>query len=595
VICSDKTGTLTRNEMTVQELWVPSGTYRVDGIGYAPEGRLSINGNVLTSVPADVGALLRAGALCNDATLAQEDAMWRIHGDPTEGALVVAAHKAGMDVDALRREWERLDAIPFESERQYMATLHAAPDESRVAFIKGAPEVVIRRCATLVGGARLDPAEVTRHMEELASDGMRVLAVAAHALPAGHDRIEEDDVEQGLELLGLQGMIDPPRAEAIHAIETCHRAGITVKMITGDHQATAAAIGRQLGILADDGDAVSGRQIAAMDDAALRRAAMERNVFARVAPEDKLRLVRGLQAENQVAAMTGDGVNDAPALRQADIGVAMGITGTAVSKEAADIVLTDDNFSSIAAAVEEGRRVYDNLVKSLAFVLPTNLGEALILLIAVLLFPLVDGQPLLPMLPTQILWINLVATVALALPLAFEAMEPDVMSRPPRRPGAPIFGRFVAARTALVSLLMAAGAIGLFLYEFYAEVGRLEAVGSAHASAVALAYREAQTMAVTTVVLFQVFYLLNCRSLRDSIFRIGVFSNPMVYLGVVALLVLQAAFIYAPFMNTMFHSAPISPLDLGKSVLVALTVLPVISVEKAFRARRAAAAARSRQ
>ena len=329
-------------------------------------------------------------------------------------------------------------------------------------------------------------------------------------------------------------------------------------------------------------EAVGGAELAAMDDAALTAASVATNVFARVAPEHKLRLVQALQKQGNVVAMTGDGVNDAPALKQSDIGVAMGITGTAVSKESADIVLTDDNFASITAAVEEGRRVYDNLVKSLAFVLPTNIGEALILLIAVMAFPmLAPGEPLLPMLPTQILWINLVATVTLALPLAFEAMEPDVMRRPPREPGKPIMSKFILIRTIIVSLLMTVGALGLFLYEFHVDSDRLTGGEEGRR----LAYREAQTMAVTTVVFFQIFYLFNCRSLHDSIFRIGLWSNKLIYVGIGLLIILQMGFIYLPFMNTAFQSAPLPAWDVMQSVACALIVLPVISLEKAITSR----------
>ena len=361
----------------------------------------------------------------------------------------------------------------------------------------------------------------------------------------------------------------------MRAVQACRDAGIAVRMITGDHRVTAEAIGRQLGMLPEGERAWTGADIEAASDAELEDLAGRSAVFARVAPEHKLRLVRALQARGHVVAMTGDGVNDAPALRQANLGVAMGITGTAVSKEASDMVLADDNFASIAAAVEEGRRVYDNLMKSLAFVLPTNLGLALIMLAAVAFFPVVGGQPLLPMTPTQILWINLVATVALALPLAFEAKEPDVMKRPPRRPDAPVLGGFVMARTAIVALLMSAGAVGLFLYEYRLETGR--------GVPAEVALREAQTMAVTTVILFQIFYLLNCRSLRDSVLRIGLWSNPWIYAGIGALLLLQAAFVYLPVMNAVFGTAPLVPDALGKSALVASVVLVVISIEKWWR------------
>ncbi len=580
VICSDKTGTLTRNEMTVKELWTPSASLEVGGVGYAPEGDLTRDGKRLDGAPADVRELLLAGALCNDAALARKDGEWRVTGDPTEGALLTSARKLGVDPEESRRSYPRLDAIPFESERQYMATLNEGPGGQTI-YVKGAPEVVVGRCDTLADGSPLDAGAVLGRVEELAARGMRVLALAARRPPRELSGLAEGDVGGGLVLLGLQGMIDPPRPEAVEAVAECRRAGITVKMITGDHRSTARAIGEQLGIA--DGSAsatMTGAEVAELSDEDLREAVARVNVFARVAPEHKLRLVRSLQARREVAAMTGDGVNDAPALDQADVGVAMGITGTAVSKESADIVLTDDNFASIAAAVEEGRRVYDNLIKALAFVLPTNIGLAVILIATVAFFPLVGGEPLLPMLPTQILWINLVAAVALALPLAFEAMEPDVMDRPPRNPDAPVLNGFVIFRTVLVALLMAAGALGLFLVEFLGETGR----GVPFETALG----EAQTMAVTTVILFQIFYLLNCRSLRDSFLKIGLWSNPWVYVGIGALVLLQLGFIYLPFMNALFGTAPLPPSALLQSLLVALIVLPVISAEKWVRARLAA-------
>jgi len=388
-------------------------------------------------------------------------------------------------------------------------------------------------------------------------------------------------------LLGLVGMIDPPRPEAIAAVADCHGAGVTVKMITGDHKGTAEAIGARLGLAG--ARAVTGAEIATMDEEALRRVARESNVFARVEPEHKLRLVRALQAQGHVVAMTGDGVNDAPALKQSDIGVAMGITGTAVSKEAADIVLADDNFATIATAVEEGRRIYDNLVKSLAFVLPTNLGLGFILVASVVAFPLhiANGvlEPLLPVLPTQLLWVNLVASVTLSVPLAFEVRERDVMRRPPRAPGAPVFGRFVVMRTLLVALLMAAGAIGLFLWEYRRELAR---AGPEEALA------EARTMAVTTVVFFQAFYLLHCRSMMESVFRLGFFSNRSVLAGIGLLLLFQAGFVYLPFMQALFDTRALGPGAVALSALVGAVVLPVVTIEKALRARAAAREARTR-
>lgn len=577
VICSDKTGTLTRNEMTAARLFTPGGAYGVTGVGYAPTGEIRSHGEALPTAPADVRALLRAGSLCSDARLAKEGDAWLLHGDPTEGAIVVAAEKAGLRVEELRASVPRVDALPFESENQFMATFHGAGGAPEI-LVKGAPEVVLRMCAESLGGPRA--AEAHAAAEEMARDGMRVLAIARkEGRPAGTGGLSREDVASSLSFLGLVGMIDPPRPEAIEAIAACHRAGITVKMITGDHRSTAAAIGRQLGILAAGANAVPGADLERTSDAELAAIAAENDVFARVAPEHKLRLVTALQARGEVAAMTGDGVNDAPALKQADIGVAMGITGTAVTKESADLVLLDDNFATIAAAVEEGRRIWDNLVKSLAFVLPTNIGEALLILAAVAFFPVVDGNALLPVLPVQILWINLVATVALALPLAFEAKEPDVMERPPRRPGTPLLGGFVAFRTVLVAVLMAAAGIALFLHEYRRDLALGDEPG--------LALREAQTMVVTTVVLFQLFYLFSCRSLTSSVFRIGLFSNPAVWIGIAGLLLLQAGFVFLPLFHALFGSAPLDAAELLKSAVAAAVVLPVVSAEKAFRRRSA--------
>ena len=580
VICSDKTGTLTRNEMTVRALWTPVDLYRLDGTGYAPEGALRDGSGPVPAAeaPADVRELLLAGVLCNDAELVTRDRAWTIAGDPTEGALVVAGRKLGLEAESVRRAHTRLDAIPFESERQYMATLHEEPDGGRSIYMKGAPEQVLRRCGAPGTDGAPSPDLLAGEVEKIAAEGMRILAFAVRRLPAGPSRLEEHDVREGFRFLGLQGMIDPPRPEAVEAVRACRAAGIDVMMITGDHPGTARAIGEQLGLSEPDAPAVTGAEIERLDEAALRGLARGHHVFARVAPEHKLRLVRALQAESQVVAMTGDGVNDAPALKQADIGIAMGITGTAVSREAADMILTDDNFATIHAAVEEGRRVYDNLVKALAFVLPTNLGLALIMIAAVAFFPVVEGKPLLPMLPVQILWINLVAAVALALPLAFEAREPDLMRRPPRDPDAAVLSGFVLGRTLVVAALMAAAALALFLHEYSAHTGSVDLAG---------ARARGQTEAVTTVILFQVFYLLNCRSLRDSLLRIGVFSNRWIFAGIGVVLLLQLGFIYLPFMNAVFGSAPLRLVSWLEAIGLAFLVVPLIGLEKRWRRRRA--------
>ena len=580
VICSDKTGTLTRNEMTVVEAWTPAGgPCRIEGVGYAPVGEFRRADGKAGAAPADVRRLLLDAALCSDATLRRHDGQWGITGDPTEGALVVAAEKAGVAVEETRRRHARRDAIPFESENQLMATSHAEPDGRQRVIVKGAPEAVLRRCAD--GPDGVDHAALHAEVDRMASAGMRVLALAERHLAPGHHDLRLEDIEKGLRFLGLVGMIDPPRPEAIAAVRACQAAGITVKMITGDHKATAQAIGRQLG-LANEVAAISGSSLDGLAPDRLREVAQSTAVFARVAPEHKLRLVQALQASGHVAAMTGDGVNDAPALKQADIGVAMGVTGSSVSKEAADVVLTDDNFATIVAAVEEGRRVYDNLIKSLAFVLPTNLGLALILIYAVLFFPF-DPQTrllLLPIEPVQILWINLVAAVALALPLAFEAKEADVMRRPPRDPKAPVLSGFVIWRTVVAALLMTAGAIGVFLW----ELGQYVEAGTAHGVALA----EAQTMAVTTVIAFQIFYLLNSRSLRDSVLRIGLGSNPAVYLGIATVLLAQGAFVYLPAFQAVFGSSPLEWDDLLVAAVVGYLIVPVVAAEK-WLLRRAAA------
>lgn len=580
VICSDKTGTLTRNEMTVRAFWLAqeNQNFLMEGIGYDPTGRLldAQNQPLTQSPPPALLALTRDAVLCNDAALARVDGHWTLTGDPTEGALIVAAHKLSQEADPTRAQYPRLDAIPFESERQFMATLHAMPDGSRRLILKGAPEAIASRCdlsADLL-------AQMNERVKTFAAQGMRVLAFAARDLSAEQapKSLAEQDVAAGLTLTGLQGMIDPPRAEAIEAVRVCHAAGIVVKMITGDHRETARAIGLQLGLLSSaDAPTITGQELAKLPDDRWPDTAENIHVFARVAPEHKLQLVRALQSRGQVVAMTGDGVNDSPALKQSNIGVAMGFGGTAAAREAADIVLTDDNFASITAAVEEGRRVYDNLIKSLAFVMPTNMGLALILIWAVAFFKfrvLEDGthELLLPMHPTQLLWINLVATVALALPLAFEAREPDIMSRPPRPPNAPIFDRFVVIRTIVVTILMTLGAVGLFLYAYNRDLD----LGMTASASLA----NAQTMAVTTVIAFQIFYMLNCRSLHASIFAVGLWSNPTIFIGIGSLLVLQIAFIYAPFMHAIFGSLPLSLMDLLFSLLAGAIILPVIGFEK---------------
>lgn len=568
VICSDKTGTLTRNEMTVNELWNYNYNIQLSGVGYHLEGTFKQNGLELNTLPEEMMILLRNSVLCSDANIIYHGENYSISGDPTEVALVVAASKACIEIEGIRQTDVRKDVIPFDSEKQFMATLN------HNLILKGAPEVVLKRCSEHIGGIPLDAEKIISHIEHLGSKGMRVLAIAQKEwVKINNPNLTSDDVQEGFQFVGLIGMIDPPRAEAIEAIKACHNAGITVKMITGDHHATALAIGIELG-LSKNRSVVTGVQLSKMDDTELDEAIQKTNIFARVAPEHKLRLVKAMQKNNEIVAMTGDGVNDAPSLKQSNVGVAMGITGTSVSKESADIVLADDNFASIAAAVEEGRRVYDNLLKSLAFLLPTNLGLAFILIFGIIFFPFnpITKELLLPMLPTQLLWINLVAAIALALPLAFEVKEPNVMKRPPRKPTQPLFNTFVTFRVFFVSILMTAGTIILFNWEYAnsLETGMLQKEALA----------KSQTIAVTFIIMFQIFYLINCRSLKDSVLKIGFFSNKIIFWGIGTVLFLQALFIYTPFMQKVFGTAPLNLRGIFISFVAGSLIFLIIAFEK---------------
>ncbi len=556
VICTDKTGTLTQNEMTVQRLVAAGQESRVSGVGYGPKGEI-------TPAPSPaMREVLLSGLLCNDTALNQSDGRYEVAGDPTEAALLTSAAKAGLAVgDAAL---PRLDAIPFESAYQYMATLHDAGGGRRVVYVKGAVEKVLERCSSAVGAggepASLDAAGVHAEVEALAAEGLRVLAFARGELPGGTDDIGHDDVAGGLTFLGLQAMMDPPRPAAIAAVEACHHAGITVKMITGDHAVTAAAIAGEIGIAAAGDGAVTGTEMAAVHDAEFIELADRTNVFARVTPEQKLRLVEALQSKGQVIAMTGDGVNDAPALKQADIGVAMGITGTDVAKDAADMVLTDDDFASIEAAVEEGRGVFDNLVKFIAYALPTNVGQGLVILTGIML-----GTAL-PIEPLQILWINMVTAVLLGLGLAFEPKEPGIMDRQPRAPGSPIVSRGVLIRIVVSGLILLVSAFAVFEWALGNDLGE----------------EAARTSAVNVFMSVQIFYLFACRSLRRSLFTYNPFGNRIILLGVLVVALLQALFTYAPFMNTAFGTTAISGAEwlvivaIGLGVMVFMDLVGVV-------------------
>ncbi len=569
IICSDKTGTLTENQMTVQEVFAGGKLYEVTGGGYEPKGELRFDGEVvnLSEHPALAECLL-AGVLCNESQLVRRDGRLKVQGDPTEAALLVAAEKGGVLHAHAHSLTPVLDTIPFESEHMFRATLHKA-HKGRVIYKVGALERLLERCTDALGDRNalvaLDRNAVHRTAETMAARGLRVLALARRHVDAHLVKLEHAHVATGLTFLGLQGMMDPPRPAVIPSVRQCQQAGIAVKMITGDHAVTARAIAGQIGLTGREEDgtlvALSGRELEKVSDGELPEIAERIAVFARVAPEQKLRLVKALQTRGHVVAMTGDGVNDAPALKQADIGVAMGISGTDVAKGAAAMVLADDNFASIEAAVEEGRGVFDNLTKFIVWIIPTNLGEALTLFTAITL-----GLPL-PLLPLQLLWINLTDTL-LGLSLAFEPKERDVMSRRPRQPKQPLLTFALIMRTGLVSLMMLAGGLGLFLWELRVEQAGLAA---------------ARTVAVNTIVLVQLIYLFNCRSLNHSLFAIGLFTNRWTIAGSLAMLGAQLLFTYLPLMNKLFHTAPIHAESWLRIAAVAAVAFVAVELEKWIR------------
>lgn len=572
VICSDKTGTLTENKMTVQKIYAGRKIYETASDGNETDGKIRVGGEIvsISSHPALKECLL-AGLLCNDSQLVKEGERMIVRGDPMEGALIVSAQKGGLSDTEYVSRFPREDVIPFESEHQYMATLHGGTDGQHVFYMKGSVEKILERCVKELSEKNeledFNKENVHRIIEETARQGFRVLAFAKGAL--SKDKIGHEDVAGGLTFLGLQVMMDPPRREVIESVRKCQAAGIQVKMITGDHVLTAAAIARQIGLKGGQGSndehfAMSGKDLEHLSDEDLIIAVERSAVFARVIPEQKLRLVKALQSRGQVVAMTGDGVNDAPALKQADIGVAMGVGGTDVAKGAAHMLLTDDNFSSIEAAVEEGRCIFDNLTKFIVWTLPTNAGEAMILLVAIFM-----GLPL-PALPVQLLWINMVTAIFLGLMLVFEPKEKDLMLRPPRDPKQAILTFDLLMRTGLVVLMMLAGAYWLFLRAIHAENMNLN---------------EARTMVVNLIVVVEIFYLFNCRSLTRSMFSAGMFSNLWVIGGSMAMIGLQLAYSYSPIMNRLFHSAPISLEAWLKITGIAVGIFLIVEFEKLLRFR----------
>ncbi|MGO1285244.1 MAG: cation-transporting P-type ATPase [Brachybacterium sp.] len=566
VICSDKTGTLTRNEMTVRTVVTPEGAYDVTGTGYAPEGEIQQEDvSVGTVGHEDLRLLAEVAASTNESTVAQQDGNWVLSGEPTDGGLRTFALKAGIEGD----DDARLAVVPFDSAYKYMATLDRIEGVGDVVNLKGAPDRLLDRCARqgtgLVETAPLDREHWERQIDELSSQGLRVLAAAVRRADEGMTELTPEDVDAGgFTFLGLYGIIDPPRAEATRAITACHGAGIRIIMITGDHAGTATAIGHEMGIDNENG-AVTGAQLEEASDEELAELARTHSVFARTSPEHKLRLVRALQDSGEVVSMTGDGVNDAPSLKRADVGVAMGIKGTEATKEAADVVLADDNFATIADAVEMGRTIYDNLRKAIVFILPTNGAQGLVILVSVVL-----GMTL-PLTPVQVLWVNTITAVTLALALAFEPGESDIMNRPPRTPGGSILPRAGVLRIIYVSLLLGGITIGVFLW----------------GQSAGLPLEVSRTIAVNTLVVGQIFYLLASRFTRTTSLRKDLITtNPISWLCIAIMLALQAAFVYLPFMQTAFASGAVGAVGWLVPVGAGLLVFAVVEVDKALRRGR---------
>ena len=578
VIASDKTGTLTKNEMTVRSVVTASGRVKLSGTGYAPTGEVSSDGAEAIEGPLriELERALAVGDRANNAELQERDGRWVVQGDPTEGALVVAARKAGLEDEALDRRFERIGEVPFSSERKLMTTIHtdAQRQEQLLVFTKGAADVLLARCSRELVGGDTRPltderrAEIAKSNEELAGEALRTLGVAFRSVPASSFVADNVDasVEQDLVFAGLIGMIDPPREEAREAVARAKAAGIRPMMITGDHPVTAAVIAAELGII-EDRRAITGAELENIPDESLGRTVREVSVYARVNPEHKLRIVKALQREGAIVAMTGDGVNDAPALKNADIGIAMGITGTDVSKEAADMVLADDNFATIVASVEEGRAIFSNIRKFLRYLLSSNIGEVMTMFFGVLLMDIVglagqaSGGLVLPLLATQILWINLVTDGAPALALGIDPADPGLMNQPPRPRAEGVITRAMWASILFVGAIMATGT--LLVLDASLPGGLIEGAGN---------MRYAQTMAFTTLVFFNLFNVFNARSDERSAF-VGLFSNHLLWGAVLLSLLLQGAVIYIPFLQQAFSTTSLSAGDWLLCLTVASSVL----------------------
>jgi len=567
VICVDKTGTLTKGEMTVRELFLNSETIHVTGTGYAPQGDFLKEGAPIPD-NRDIKFMFQVASLCNDARLEKEEGIWRVLGDPTEGALIVAATKLSISQEEMMRQYPRIGELPFTSERKLMTTIHLTPHGRKIACVKGALEVVLEKCKYLQKGeAQLEltdglKGEILQANEKMAARALRLLAIAHRELPKEMQKFDEELTERDLIFLGLVGMIDPPREEAKQAVELCEQAGVRVVMITGDHKLTATAIAQELSLMKGTQLAITGDELDKLDDKEFTSIVKDVAVYARVSPEHKLRIVKALKLNGHVVAMTGDGVNDAPALKSADIGVSMGITGTDVSKEASDMILVDDNFASIVAAMQEGRVIYDNIKKYLAYLLSCNIAEILIMFSVSLISFIQNSHIPLPLIAVQILWVNLVTDGLPALALGVDPPDPDIMQRPPRDPKESVF-------TARVNRLIVVGAVTMALFTTPIFLSKL-IVGE----------KVARTIVFTLIVMFEMFNAFNCRSERHSLLKVGFTKNRFLLIAVASSILLQLAVIYVPFLQAMFETAPLGVYDWALVILLSATVILTVEASK---------------
>lgn len=564
VICSDKTGTLTKNEMTVRFIYDGEHTYEVTGSGYEPRGEILHEGIPVTKGERkELIKMLRIGLLCNESNVYEKEGLYKVDGDPTEGALIVSAMKAGLNPEEEKRKNQQIAIIPFESERGYMATLHKHKVKN-IIYVKGAPEKLLEMCEESISKSELKKKEINRVSHEFAKEGLRVIAMAYKEVPHSREELLHEDLKYGLTYAGLQGMMDPPREESIDAVRACKTAGIRTVMVTGDHAVTASAVAKQLGIGGDNPEVLEGKELEIIDDEELSGRSRNTHVYARVSPQHKMRIVQQLLNHGEIVAVTGDGVNDAPALKAAHIGIAMGMKGTDVAKESSDMIVTDDNFASIVSAVEEGRVVYNNIKKVTLFLVSCGFGELIAITVTILM-----GLPI-PYIPAQILWLNLVTNGFQDVALAFEPAEPGIIRKPPRNSREGILSPLIIQRTLLMGIILAVGTLYVFISAYNAGVS----------------LEKARTAALTVMVFFQFYQAFNCRSETQSMFKMNIMSNPFLFFSLIAAFFAQMAVLYVPALQWIFRTVPLSPREWIQIFLVSITVIIAVEIDKGIRRRK---------